>query len=146
MDGYIGFMSGRESRFIPICHSFFPNVTPCQSGHCQNYREATQAVVPHASLVVDKFHITRMANESMAVVQKGLKNSLTAPQRRTLKGDRKAMLTRKHDLNDWQHLTMETWLNAFPELKTAYDLNEEETASPVAVRRHGAHDLQLDGY
>jgi hypothetical protein len=43
-------------------------------------------VLPHASLVVDKFHITRMANESMEVVRKGLKSSLTAPQRRTLKG------------------------------------------------------------
>lgn len=88
------------------------------------YREATQAVLPHASLVVDKFHITRMANESMEVVRKGLKSSLTVPQRRTLKGDRKALLTRKHDLKDWQHLTMETWLNAFPDLKTAYDLKE----------------------
>lgn len=64
-----------------------------------------------------------MANESMGCPQ-GLKSSLTAPQRRTLKGDRKALLTRKHDLKDWQHLTMETWLNAFPELKTAYDLKE----------------------
>jgi transposase len=81
-------------------------------------------VLPHASLVVDKFHITRMANESMEVVRKGLKSSLTAPQRRTLKGDRKALLTRKHDLKDWQSLIMETWLNAFPELKTAYDLKE----------------------
>lgn len=88
------------------------------------YREATKVVLPHASLVVDKFHITRMANESMEVVRKSLKSSLTAPQRRTLKGDRKALLTRYHDLKDWQHLTMETWLNAFPELKVAYDLKE----------------------
>lgn len=48
------------------------------------YREVTQAVLPHARLVVDKFYITRMANESMEVVLKGLKSSLTAPQRRTL--------------------------------------------------------------
>lgn len=88
------------------------------------YREAVKAVLPDASLVVDKFHITRMANEAMEVVRKGLKSSLTAPQRRTLKGDRKALLMRKHDLKAWQHLTMETWLNAFPALKTAYELKE----------------------
>jgi len=88
------------------------------------YREATREVLPQASLVVDKFHVTRMANEAMETIRKGLKSSLTAPQRKTLKGDRKLLLMRRHDLKPWQQLTMETWLNAFPDLSIAYNLKE----------------------
>jgi len=89
-----------------------------------SYRTAVKSVLPNATMVVDKFHITRMANEAMDTVRKGLKASLNANQRRTLKGDRKSLLMRKHDLKAWQSLVMETWLNAFPELNVAYGLKE----------------------
>lgn len=40
-----------------------------------SYRTAVKSVLPHATMVVDKFHITRMANEAMDTVRKGLKGS-----------------------------------------------------------------------
>lgn len=88
------------------------------------YRDSVKAILPQAKLVIDKFHVLKMANDAMEVIRKGLKADLNVAQRKTLKGDRKLLLMREHDLRPWQHLTMETWLNAFPELNVAYQLKE----------------------
>ena len=88
------------------------------------YRSAVREVLPQAAIVVDKFHITRMANEVVETVRKGLKAGLTPEQRRTLKGDRKLLLLRAVDLKPWQHLVMQTWTNKFPELASAYTIKE----------------------
>ncbi|MBZ9557336.1 ISL3 family transposase [Halomonas coralii] len=88
------------------------------------YRRAVQAVLPQARIVVDKFHVVRMANEALEKVRKGLRKELTANQRRTLKGDRKILLKRAHDASDREHLIMETWTGAFPQLLAAYEHKE----------------------
>src|SRR5690554_5730414 len=49
-------------------------------------RRAVQAVLPQARIVVDKFHVLRMANEALEKVGKGLGKELKANQRRTLNG------------------------------------------------------------
>jgi transposase len=88
------------------------------------YRRAVQAVLPQARIVVDKFHVVRMANEALEKVRKGLRKELTANQRRTLKGDRKILLKRAHDVSDRERLIMETWTGAFPQLLAAYEHKE----------------------
>ena len=72
------------------------------------YRRAVQAALPQARIVVDKFHVVRMANEALEKVRKGLRKELKANQRRTLKGDRKTLLKRAHDVSDRERLIMET--------------------------------------
>ena len=88
------------------------------------YREAVKAVLPRARIVVDKFHVVRMANEALEVVRKSIKGKLTQAQRKTLKGDRKILLKRAHELSDREAFLIETWMNAFPELKAAYEHKE----------------------
>ncbi|MAP25471.1 MAG: ISL3 family transposase, partial [Methylophaga sp.] len=88
------------------------------------YRRAVQAVLPQARIVVDKFHVVRMANEALEKIRKGLRKELTANQRRTLKGDRKILLKRAHDVSDREHLIMETWTGTFPQLLAAYEHKE----------------------
>lgn len=88
------------------------------------YRDAARQVLPQATVVVDKFHITRMANEAMDTIRKSIKGGLNVKQRRTLKGDRKLLLMRQHDLEPFQQLIMDTWLNSFPALKSAHGLKE----------------------
>nr|WP_289137032.1 ISL3 family transposase [uncultured Halomonas sp.] len=88
------------------------------------YRRAVQAVLPQARIVVDKFHVVRMANEALEKVRKGLRKKLTSNQRRTLKGDRKILLKRAHDVSDRERLIMETWTGAFPQLLAAYEHKE----------------------
>jgi transposase len=78
------------------------------------YRRAFQTVLPQARIVVDKFHVVRMANEALEKIRKGLRKELKPNQRRTLKGDRKILLKRAHDVSDRERLIMETWTGAFP--------------------------------
>ncbi len=88
------------------------------------YREAVKAVLPRARIVVDKFHVVRMANDALEKVRKGLRKELKPAQSRTLKGDRKILLKRAHEVSDRERLIMETWTAAFPQLLAAYDHKE----------------------
>tara|TARA_Y100000780_G_scaffold118751_1_gene106880 strand:- start:3881 stop:4909 length:1029 start_codon:yes stop_codon:yes gene_type:complete len=88
------------------------------------YRAAVKAVLPHARIVVDKFHVVRMANDALEKVRKGLRKELKSSQIRTLKGDRKILLKRAHDISDRERLIMETWTGAFPQLLAAYEHKE----------------------
>lgn len=80
--------------------------------------------MPQAAIVVDKFHIQRMANEVMEKIRKGIKAGLSQHRRRALKGDRKLMLMRERDLTPMSQMVIETWTNQFPELGAAYRLKE----------------------
>lgn len=89
------------------------------------YRLAVQAALPNAVVVVDKFHIQRMANQAMEQVRKNLRESLTDKKRRQLKRDRFILLHRKRDLDDADLFILDTWTKNFPQLGQAYELKEE---------------------
>ena len=72
------------------------------------YRAAVKAVLPQARIVVDKFHVVRMANDALERVRKGLRKEPKPSQSRTLKGDRKILLKRAHEVSDRERLIMET--------------------------------------
>lgn len=88
------------------------------------YREAAAAVLPGAMVVVDKFHVVRMATDALDSVRKKLRDELTDKQRRTLKRDRYVLLRRRHDLSEKDELLLSTWRNNFPQLAAAYDAKE----------------------
>lgn len=81
-------------------------------------------MLPQARIVVDKFHVVRMANDALEKVRKGLRKELKPSQSRTLKGDRKILLKRAHEVSDRERLIMETWTGAFPQLLAAYEHKE----------------------
>lgn len=89
------------------------------------YRDAAAAEMPQAMVVVDKFHVVRMANEALDKVRKELRERLSAKRRRQLKKDRFILLRRKHDLDDEDLFILQTWTENFPSLGAAYDLKEE---------------------
>lgn len=66
----------------------------------------------------------RMANDALERVRKGLRKELKPSQSRTLKGDRKILLKRAHEVSDRERLIMETWTGAFPQLLAAYEHKE----------------------
>lgn len=90
----------------------------------QPYRDAVKVTLPKAQIVVDKFHIVRMANQSLEVIRKSLRAGLKDRQRRTLMHDRFILLRRKHELTEKDRLLMESWTGTFPSLGTAYELKE----------------------
>lgn len=109
------------------------------------YRDAVQAVLPDARIVIDMFHVVRMANDAMERVRKSLRESLTPKQRRGLMHDRFVLLKRERNLNDQERLLMDGWTKNYPELGLTYRLKEdfyaiyEGAGNPeAALRRYEA--------
>lgn len=88
------------------------------------YADSVREAMPGATIVVDKFHVVRMASQAMEVVRKAQRGALEAKFRRKLMHDRFILLRRPKDLKDDQKATMEGWFQQFPKLKTAYELKE----------------------
>ena len=63
-------------------------------------------------------------NDALERVRKGLRKELKPSQSRTLKGDRKILLKRAHEVSDRERLIMETRTGAFPQLLAAYEHKE----------------------
>lgn len=90
----------------------------------QPCKEAICSVLPDAKVIVDKFHVVRMANQAMDTVRKQHREGLSAKERRNLMHDRFILLKRKSELNERQALILDTWLKNSEELATAYRLKE----------------------
>lgn len=90
----------------------------------RGYLNAVQTALPQATVVIDKFHVVRMASEAMETVRKGVRKGLNSRQRTKLMHDRFKLLRRARDLDDRDRLIMEVWFNTYPELEQAYRLKE----------------------
>lgn len=88
------------------------------------YRDAVNEVIPHARVVVDKFHVVRMANDAMESVRKSLRADLSPKQRRGLMHDRFVLLRRERELNDQERFNLDGWSKNYPLLGEAYRLKE----------------------
>lgn len=89
------------------------------------YRDACMTVIPQAQIVIDKFHVVRLANDAMERARKRLRERLTPKERRGLMHDRFVLLKREHDLNDKERLLLSGWVRNYPELGEAHRLKEE---------------------
>jgi transposase len=89
------------------------------------YREAVNEVIPDAKVVVDKFHVVRMANVAMESVRKSLRTELSPKQRRGLMHDRFVLLRRQSQLTDQESFNLDGWTKNYPLLGEAYRLKEE---------------------
>lgn len=88
------------------------------------YKDAVYSTLPNAFIVVDKFHVLRMANQSLEVIRKGIRTDLTAKQRRGLMHDRFILLKRKHNLQPFDQITLDSWTKNYPALGEAYHAKE----------------------
>lgn len=88
------------------------------------YKTAVNAVLPQATVVIDKFHIVKMANEALEKVRKSMRADLTLKQKRGLMHDRFVLLKRERDLNDKERLNLDGWVKNYPLLGEGYRLKE----------------------
>ena len=89
------------------------------------YRDAVLQVLPQAKIVIDKFHVVKMANEAVERIRKSFKADLPIKVRRTLMHDRFVLLKRESELVDKEALLLSGWANNFPTLGLAYRLKED---------------------
>jgi transposase len=88
------------------------------------YKQAVKEVLPHAIIVVDKFHIVRMANIAMEKIRKKTREDMPARWRVKLKNDRKILLKRNETLTINQKFILDTWLLNYEGLGKAYAAKE----------------------
>jgi transposase len=89
------------------------------------YRDAVYGCFPNSIIVIDKFHVQRMANVGLDIIRKSIKENLTKKQRRGLMHDRFILLKRANKLQPFEQLTLESWTRNFPALSEAYYAKEE---------------------
>ncbi len=109
---FLSRMSGREQVSLVCCDMWRP------------YYDAAQLVLPHAQVIIDHFHVVKMANECLETVRKRLRAELSEAARRGLMHDRYILLHRYRDLDGSKRLILESWTENFPDLKAAYWLKE----------------------
>ena len=70
--------------------------------------------MPRARIVIDKFHVSRMANECLEAGLKGICGRCTDIQRWRLMHDRFIMLKRKEKLEGFDRIAVESWMKNYP--------------------------------
>ena len=90
------------------------------------YKDAVNIVIPHAKIIIDKFHVVKLANEALEKIRKANREKVSAKERRQLMRDRYVLLTRRRDLNDFDdQIKLQVWTDKFPLLAQAYELKEQ---------------------
>lgn len=89
------------------------------------YRKAVRDALPGAMIVVDKLFVVRAANAALETVRKSVRKGLAPGQHRYLVHDRFILSRRKRELDPYELLTLDGWLDRFPELAAAYKLKED---------------------
>jgi len=113
------------------------------------YREAARAVIPQAKVIVDKFHVLRMANVALEAVRKQMRASLPPKQRRGLMHDRFILLKRTTELMPQEKLILASWSALHPMLGEAYRLKEaffaiyDAHSKPAAATRYETWSASL---
>lgn len=88
------------------------------------YKQVVRATLPQARIVVDRFHIQRMANDALEKLRKRIRKDLPARQRLKLKDERFLLLKRQHDLKGTDMERALEWFRQFPQLGEAHALKE----------------------
>ncbi|MFN3944599.1 MAG: ISL3 family transposase [Allosphingosinicella sp.] len=90
------------------------------------YRKAVRYAMPQAVLIVDKWHVQRMANDVMEVARRVYQGGagISKETRKQLKKGRSIFLKRPYVLSERQLLDLDGWLKNTPELRGAYETKE----------------------
>ncbi len=85
---------------------------------------AVQHAMPQAVVIVDKWHVMRLANDAMDTARRRFQDLLKDRDRRELKRGKKMFLTRPFNLTPQEQLDLDGWLKNTPELRGAYECKE----------------------
>lgn len=88
------------------------------------YRQVAHAAFPGRLIVADRWHVVRMANDSVEKVRKQIRKTLDTRTRLKLKDDRFILLARYDNLSSEQRGLLAQWQDQFPDLVAAYHLKE----------------------
>lgn len=90
----------------------------------KSYKDSVHSVLPHATIVINKFHVVHMANDALEKCRKQIRANMPVKQRRDLMNDRFIMFKRNHELKPREQFLLSRWKENYPLLGEAYDLKE----------------------
>ncbi len=88
------------------------------------YRDLARKYFRRAIIVIDKFHVVRMANDALEKVRRALRTELSDAVRRTLRYDKRILAKREKALKMDERIKLDTWIVNFPNLGETYRLKE----------------------
>ncbi|MCX8515197.1 MAG: ISL3 family transposase [Burkholderiales bacterium] len=89
------------------------------------YFDVISATIPHAKIVIDKFHVVKMASEAMERIRKDICKGLMQKESMQLKNDRYLLLKRNYQLTPKEKLSIASWFEKHKILSMAYKLKEK---------------------
>lgn len=89
------------------------------------YFYAVREEIPHAKIVIDRFHVQKSFGEQIDKARRSIQSKLSEEDRKELKGSRWIILKPKKNLTKEEKATLESICQKYPELKQLYDLKEE---------------------
>jgi transposase len=104
------------------------------------YRRAVEIALPRAQVVIDRFHVLRMASQALDAVRKNVRETLTPAERRKLARVRPLLLKSASKLDKADRTGLRAWFVMYPRLEAAYTAKEQfyavyESASRAEAER-----------
>lgn len=88
------------------------------------YRQVVASQLPGRAVVVDKFHVVRMANDAIERIRKRIRRELEPKTRIKMKNERFVLLKRYHELSDEEKEKLLSWSKLYPALGVAHAAKE----------------------
>ena len=92
---------------------------------CRRYKTAITKVFPNALIVVDKFHVVRMANDVVDALRSGTAAGLREDMGKQLNRDKNFFRRRAKKISPMKRMIRSDWLKNHPELEAVYWLKEQ---------------------
>jgi transposase len=109
------------------------------------YTLAVKAKLPHARIVVDRFHVMKNLNHCLTLARREIQRNASNAVKEQLKGSRWVLVKNQKDLNEKQRAKLESLYQASPELKACHQLKEQfRTIFETITDREQARSALLD--
>lgn len=89
------------------------------------YTLAIKAKLPHACIVVDRFHVMKNLNHCLTVARREIQREASLEVKEQLKGSRWVLVKNQENLNEKQCAKLESLYLVSPELKVCHQLKEQ---------------------
>lgn len=89
------------------------------------YHQAARSKLPHAKVVVDRFHVMKQLNMRLTKLRTTYQNQCNHELKKLLKGSRWILVRNRSELSKTQEDQLKQILQACPELRSLYLLKEE---------------------
>ena len=123
----IDILHDRDKRTLAVWLQRFPDRSKVKGvaiDMWKPYKDVAATMFGKVPVVIDKFHVVRMANSAIERVRIRVQRDKTKATRIEWKRSRIQLVKRAKNLNDKQRLNLDIWLANEPEIAEAYRLKE----------------------